>query len=313
MILLLATGLGCSACVALPGEIPDSPGKVDEDIVADLLAVSSPDLPINLWLTVSALFYEDFRDCPVVTIQPSVVAITTDADGCLDSAGVHWVGSASVSYGAGGALVFSFEHFGPDDGIDDAWTAFGTVTVSRTTSGVGDRVRTDLQVNSRPTDDARVMYHATDASLAYYDGAAYIDHQYGTVGLGDWGTAEIDGNRVALGTANGCEYAQHYAGTIGVFAANEAAYSFKRVAPLEGPPPPAEGDTGFDTGGDADADTDTDTDTDPDIEADATGPGGEGLCGDCVVVSIDGTALPECVEADRAIGWAFSAPWDTPE
>ncbi|MBM4364606.1 MAG: hypothetical protein FJ102_00210 [Deltaproteobacteria bacterium] len=312
MMIVLAGLWGCTACVTLPAEVPNAPGTVDEDVLPDLLSVSSPDLPMNLWFTIAQLSYEDYRDCPIVTVTDQVLSIVTDADGCLDSSGVHWVGSATATFGAGGAIVFSFDDFGPDSGADDAWTAFGTVTVTRTTSGLGDRVHSDLQMTSisENADGNRVFYHSTDGSLTYYDGAAYFDHFYGTVGLGDWGTAQIDANRVPLATVNGCAYAKHYAGTIGVFAANEAVFSFKALESEAKAPPPAEGsDSGnWDTG---DADTDTDTDTDSDSDLDVSPPSGdaEGLCGDCAAVSVDGTTLPECVEAERTVGWPFYIPF----
>lgn len=309
MSLFLLFLSACASC-GMPDEIPDKPGTVEEAELPDLLTVVSPDLPVNLWLVVAQLSGEDVRDCPEIYWSGSTLSISAGTgDGCLDSALVTWKGSASASSGGGGSLVMTFNDFGPVDGVSAPWSANGTVSLEGTESGVGTRVSSAVTVTSLDPGGERVLYNETQMGLTYYDSVLYADHFYGTVGLGSWGTAEIDGNRVPLGLANGCAYARHYAGSVSVFGKNEAVFSFKRLAALAGPPPPAEGDSG---GGDSGGDTDTDTDTDPDdTDTNIPLPTGdaEGLCGDCTAVAIDGTALPTCVEPVRSVDWPFFAPF----
>lgn len=311
--MILALLVACSSCAGRPENVPATPGKLTADDAADLLTGTSPDLPILPWLAVAQLASEDYRDCPLVFLGDSTIAIDAGPgdEGCLDSAGVRWRGQASVTYGAGGALVFSFEDFGPIEGVESPWTGFGTLSVDITDAGTGMRVQSRIELTSRGPGDDLIFWIETDGGYAFYDGIFYVDHAYGTVGLADWGTTEIDVNRVPLSLTNGCAYGAHPSGTIAMFAKNDGVFTFQAADDGEdvGLPGPAgpNGHTGFGhtghTGGGGGGGGSGGIDI-PNPMGRASG-----YCGTCSSLAIEGTPVEGCVVPTRYVSWPFYEPF----
>ncbi len=310
-LLLLAA---CSSCASRPDSVPAGAGKITAEMGPDLLTATSPDLPILPWLAVARLLQEDYRDCPLVYVNDSSIAIDAgpDDEGCLDSAGVRWRGQASAAFAAGGDISFNFEDFGPIEGVDSPWTAFGSLLVGLTDSGQGMRVESRIELTSHGPGEKKIFWIETTGGYAFYDAVFYVDHLYGTVGIGDWGTAEIDVNRVPLSVTNGCAYGSHAAGTIAMFASNDGLFTFSAASgggdeAAAGPPAPKSSHTGG-------------------LHTGHTGAGGggngggglevpnpmgtpSGFCGECTTMSIEGTAVPGCVVPERVVSWPFYLPF----
>lgn len=309
MILFLL--VACSSCAGRPDSVPSTPGKLSAEDGPNLLTATSPDLPILPWLAVAQLAREDYRDCPLVYSSSSNITIDAGSaeEGCLDSAGVRWHGLASVTYGAGNALVFSFEDFGPIEGVDSPWTGFGTLMVSFTDSGAGLLVDSKIELTSHGPGDDLVFWIETQGGYAFFDGIFYVDHAYGDVGVMDWGTTEIDVNRVPLSLTNGCAYGSHPSGTIAMFGKNDGVFTFSSASEV---------DLEFTSGGGAKAHTGA-------LHTGHTGGGGggggggidipnpmgtpSGYCGACTTLAIEGTAVEGCVEPTRIVSWPFYEPF----
>ncbi len=308
---LLLLLVGCASCVGLPDSVPSNPGTIDEPSAPDLLTAASPDLEVIPWKSVARLAAEDYRDCPVVYIQAQTISIDAGGEtGCLDSAGVRWQGSASASLAAGGTVVLSFNDFGPVEGVPSPWSALGTVTVGVTQGGSGERVVSRLEVTSHGPGDPLVFWNDTSGSFAFYDGVFYADHVYGSVGLGDWGTAEIDTNRLPLSLTNGCPFGMHASGTIALFAQNTGVFSFSQstddLGAAAGPPPPPSG--AGDTGDSGDSAGSGGGGSDVLVIPNPTGDAG-GLCGACVNLTVEGAAVAGCVQPTRTISFPFYDPF----
>ncbi|GDX80593.1 hypothetical protein LBMAG42_24040 [Deltaproteobacteria bacterium] len=310
-LLLLFTA--CASCVGLPESVPSNPGTVDEPTAPDLLSAASPDLEVIPWAVIARLAAEDYRDCPLVYLTTQSLSIDAGGEtGCLDSAGVRWQGSASVSLAAGGSVVLSFNDFGPVEGVPSPWLALGTLTITTTPGGSGQRVASRLEVTSHGPGDPLAFWNDTSGSFTFYDGVFYADHVYGTVGLGEWGTAEIDTNRLPLSLTNGCPFGMHASGTIALFASNTGVFSFSQSAGdagLAGPPPPppapppasGSADTGDSAGGGG-------GDGSGLVLPNPTGDAGD-VCGACVNLTIEGTAVAGCVQPTRTISYPFYDPF----
>lgn len=307
--LLLLTG--CASCVGLPDSVPSNPGSIDETAAPDLLTAVSPDLEVIPWAVIARLAAEDYRDCPLVYLTTQSLSIDAGGEtGCLDSAGVRWEGTASASMAAGGTVVLSFNDFGPVEGVPSPWSALGTLNIAVTPAGAGLRVVSRLAVDSLGPGDPLSFWNDTSGSFAFYDGVFYADHVYGTVGLGDWGTADIDTNRLPLSLTNGCAFGMHASGTIALFAQNTGVFSFSQSseeAGLAGPPPPpapppasGSADTGDSGAGGQGADGL--------VLPNPTGDAGS-VCGACVNLTVEGAAVAGCVQPTRTISYPFYDPF----
>jgi hypothetical protein len=300
--------LGCSSCAGLPETVPAGAGKITEADAPDLLTASSPDLQVIPWLAITQLVNEDYRDCPLVHIQDSVISFDAGGEvGCLDSAGVSWRGTAAVSYGASEDIVFSFEDFGPVDGVPAPWSAFGTLIVGVTEAGAGMRVTSRLELTSYHEDGTKQFWNETKGGFAFHDGVFYADHVYGLVGVGDWGTADVDINRVPLSLVNGCSFGAHASGTTALFAKNDGVFFFTLAEEASIAPPPTHahdsggggGDTGPSGGGGG---------GDGMVLPSPLGDAG-GLCGECAGFTIDSEGVEGCVAPGRSMSWPFYAPF----
>lgn len=306
---MLALLLACASCAGLPDTVPAGAGKITEADVPDLLTASSPDLQVLPWLALTQLVNEDYRDCPLVYIQDSTVSFDAGGDvGCLDSTGITWKGTAAASYGAGDEIVFSFEDFGPVEGVPSPWSAFGTLTVAVTEAGAGMRVSSRLEVTSYDPDGDKQYWNETKGGFAFYDGVFYADHLAGQVGVSDWGVSDLDINRVPLSLVNGCSFGQHAAGTSALFAKNDGFFYFSAVEEASLAPPPNHvghsGGGGIDTGPSGGTGGSGDGMVLPSPLGDAGG-----LCGECVGFTLEGEALSGCVEPARSLSWPFYAPF----
>jgi len=303
----------CTSCGGQPDSIPSEAGKLTEEIAPDLLTASSPDLVVVPWAALAQLALEDYRDCPLVYLTDSQIYIDAGgADGCLDSAGYRWQGTASATF-ASSSIALEFNDFGPVAGVPSPWTALGSLQLTPTGSGSGQKVTSRLAVTSYGPGDTLDFWNESTGGFAFYGGTYYVDHLNGTVGIGDWGTAEVDVNRVPLSLVNGCTYGEHAAGNIALFAQNDGYFTFQAAdvaaAPTGPPPPPAAGDTANtgdtgDTAGGGGGGGSGSTNVIPN----PTGAAGE-LCGECAQLAIDGEPLAGCVAATRVMSWPFIAPF----
>jgi len=157
-----------------------------------------------------------------------------------------------------------------------------------------------------------VFWVETEGGYAFYDGVFYVDHAYGDVGIMDWGTTEIDVNRVPLSLTNGCAYGAHPIGTIGLFAKNDGVFTFQAAAAEEeatagfpAPPPPAGPDTGAapHTGGGGGGGGGGS------IEIPSPMGVASGYCGECTTLAVEGVAVDGCVTPTRVVSWPFFDPF----
>jgi hypothetical protein len=299
--LLLLTGCGPS----IPAGIPQSQGTVTEADLPSLLTVASPDLPYLLLATVGTAGDEEYRDCPSIDLT---VGVAIRGSGCTDSAGVKWDGSAAASSN-GGIDSYTFSGFSVS-GLDGAWQADGTINVTWSSADHGASVKTKVALTSLDK-PSLPLWIDTTAILAEYDSITYADTYDGTIGIGDWGLADVHGSRVALAQSEGCQYAQHAAGSIRIEAKNTAQLYFLDQASSEAAADPPEtfavADTGGgDSGGDSGAVYSPGEYTPPSF-------GGDGsFCGTAPAAIIgedQSDASPLFVTIERALAYPFVAPW----
>ncbi|MDP2307037.1 MAG: hypothetical protein Q8P18_13520 [Pseudomonadota bacterium] len=294
-----------AACAGLPAEVPDSPGEITAAVLPDLVTIGSVDLPWLLWLTTAQLSADGWRDCPEAFEQEDG-GLTFLGNDCVDSTGVQWFGSASVSVDAtSGRQVLTLQDFGANDNVG-GWTAKGQVAVTITTNGY--LMDTTVAVTSlAPATDGGsplVLWADTTAAYTTYDDVVYADRSDGQIGVEAWGTAEVTARLVPVSLLIDCGWASPFAGRVGFTGTNEASVTFSSGGLPEGPP----ADTG-DTGDTADtaADTDDTDDTDlPEIDDDDEP---DGVCGVCRDATIDGVSLEECIDLTRTLSWPFPAPY----
>lgn len=297
LALLLLAG-----CVGLPSEVPDKPGQITADVLPNLVTIGSVDLPWLLWLTTVQVTTDDWRDCPAI-FEGEDGGVTLSGNDCVDSTGVQWFGSASISVDASsGRQVLTLQDFGANDNVG-GWKAKGDVAVTITSSGY--LMDTTVAVTSLAGDDPLVLWADTTSAYAEYDDMVYADRSDGQVGVEGWGTAEVTARLVPVSLLIDCGWAAPSAGRIGFEGSNEASVSFSAGGLPEGPPADT-GDTGeTGIGGDDTADTDTDTDL-PEIDDDDEP---DGVCGICRDATIDGVSLEECIDLTRTLSWPFPAPY----
>lgn len=287
-------------CATLPSSIPNEAGAVTEDVAGTLLAAGSPDLPITLWIVASQLLVEDFRECPKVYTTGTYSAQGFD---CIDSSGITWSGSMSATV-SGSTTWLSFSTFGPT-GIEGGWVANGQIGITPLSGGYA--IDTKLQLDSWDG-EPQTWWIDTEMGLGTLDSVFYAEHYNGTIGLQDWGLADIDGNNVYLALPMGCTYASHPAGNMALTGDKTIEYTFSDGT--NGPPvPPVGGDTGFDTGP-----YDTDTgDTGDTSDSDSGDSGIDSLptasdefsCGICTSASIDGEPIEGCIGPERTVAFPF--------
>lgn len=292
-------------CAVLPSNIPNHKGTITAAELPTLMSVASPDLPLVPWLTMLALGQEDWRDCPAITDTGS--QILAEGYDCVDSSGVTWSGLGSA-VATGTATVITLEQFGPS-GIEGGWIANGSITIMD--SGDGFKVETQLQVDSWDG-DAQTWWVDTEMGLGEYDSRYYASYYTGTVGLQDWGLADIDADNVVISIVLGCGYADHGGGIIRFTGSNEAELLFE--SGTAGPPGPV-----LDTGGTTTTTTTT-GDTGPGDTDDTDGGNGgtipdldigdaDPLCGTCAVGTIDGETESGCISAARSMSIGVEAPF----
>ncbi|MES2638834.1 MAG: hypothetical protein V4850_05110 [Myxococcota bacterium] len=304
-----------AACGGLPDEVPDKPGTITAEVLPDLLTIGSVDLPWLLWLTTVQLGEDDWRDCPEI-YERDDGGLTLTGNDCVDSTGVQWFGSASVSVDpTSGRQVITLQDFGANDNVG-GWTAKGQLAV--TDSGNGYLMDTKVAVTSLATDPSVVLWADTSSAYATYEDVIYADRSDGQVGVEGWGTAEVTARLVPVSLLIDCGWAASSAGTIGFAGTNDASVSFT-VDGVEAPAGPPAGDTAdtgtADTGtgetGTGETGTgetgDTAEDTDPPVIDEDDEP--DGVCGTCRDATIDGVALEACVELTRTLSWPFPAPY----
>lgn len=324
---VLVAILAATGCGGPPAGIPASPGDIDAATLPDLITVGSPDLPFLLWLTPSQLASQDWRACPKVFLRED--GVTATAGDCVDSSGVRWYGTATLTYDAvDGRESVILEDFGADDG-EGGWIADGRVDVRYVDSGTGFLIDTNVAVTSLSGEQSVLFWAKTSSAYANYGGVWYADRHDGTVGKEGWGTAEITTRNAPLAFVYDCGWAAHISGSMAFDGTNDAFVSFY-TGPLGiSLPPPADtgetetgdtadtggsdtgdtADTGADTGDTGDTDDsgdDTDTSDWPDFDDDDDP---DGACGTCRDAEIDGADMGECLDLGRSFSWPFPPPF----
>lgn len=297
------TLLALVGCGGPPAEIPDQTNEITAEVLPDLVTIGSVELPWLLWLTATQLGLEEWRDCPRVTARDDG-GLTLIGDDCVDSTGVQWFGSATLTVDpANDREVLSLRDFGANDNVG-GWKAKGQVDARVTEHGF--LIDTEVALTSLANESELVLW--TDVSAAYtsYDGTIYADRVDGHVGVEDWGTAELTARLVPVGLLYGCGWASPNAGRVAFESENEAEVLFGDGAVAVALPPPA--DTGAeDTGAGDTADTsEAVDDTGDDVPSVSDG---DDTCDLCPVSSIDGAAAGACLELNRTLSWPFPSPF----
>ncbi len=304
--LLILTLLACGG--GPPSEVPDKTNQITAEVVPDLVTIGSVDLPWLMWLTVLQLGTEEWRDCPRVTVRDDG-GITVAANDCVDSTGVQWFGTATLTVDAqNDRQVVSLQDFGANDSVG-GWTAKGQVAVETTANGF--LTDTDVVVTSLANDESFVLWADVEAAYATYDDVVYADRADGRIGVEGWGTAELTARTVPVSLLYGCGVASPYAGRMTFESKNESVVTFGEGNAPAAPPPPA--DTG-DTGGSEDTgpeDTAAEDTSAEDTGTDSVPPvsDGENECEVCREASIDETALGTCLDLTRTLSWPFPSPF----
>lgn len=304
------------ACVSIPASIPREAGHLNADSAQELLSVASPDLPYMLLTTGRVLAEQDYRACPVITRTDTTVSVS--ASGCADSAQFTWVGS--MTYRAEGTVEsLSFSKFGVT-GTEGDWNVTGTLTSTRNDHRTAETVVSRLAITSNGSPPKEFWVDTKGTYTQAEGNYLYADTLSGTLGMEQWGLAELTGVRTAVAFVNYCYYGAAGTGSLLVEGDNQADYRFHvdtdyvvagaKQFRMPGPPPVTT-DTGYspidsgDSGGTDSGDsggTDTGgTDTGP------TDPGTTGevdACG-CSVTGVDGVVVSECMIPTRVFAYPF--------
>ncbi len=282
-----------AACSSVPAGIPNEPGTATAEDLPALMAVASPDLPLMLYNTTVEIALEDYRLCPRVTYA-GVQMVADAGETCVDSAGITWTGSV-VRSTSSDTNYYSFTNFGPRDGLDGGWVATGTLSAELTLTGAGTTIVSNVVVDSY-SGKKTVLWVDTTLRVADYGGVPYADTYLGTIGLQDWGTAAVEGNRVVFASLNACTFAQHGSGDVALTAKNKAAFAYDHAVGAEGPAAPTSG------GGARTGASDTSVDT-------GIPPLATVVCGDCATAFIGEEEVSSCVSPSLGMGWAFPPPF----
>ncbi|MFZ5482445.1 MAG: hypothetical protein ACOZNI_37125 [Myxococcota bacterium] len=321
--------LAMMACNGMPGSIPRTPGAIDAEIAPDLLAVASPDAPYLFWAVASRLVGEQYRSCPKIYIETDGYVMT--AKDCFDSAGLLWDGGIAWSID-GTFNTISYNNFRVE-GMRGAWVVDGITTLDQAVhaNGPAYAMTNKLAVTSFDDPD-RTFWIDTVGSVSLWPGTAgfYIgyDEYDGTVGISGWGTAEIEGDRIVSGQANGCMYADHWAGQIEINGANTGLIDFSLVDVTVDPAlgegeggerPALDSGHGGETGetgetGDSAVDTgEADTGDDGPSGTFPVWPDEEAIraCGQCSALSVDGNRVEGCFDVERSFEYPFFEEFPT--
>lgn len=193
-----------TACVGLPPEIPNTPAVLTADNAPEVLSIASPDLPYLIYATLLQLYVEDFRTCPEYSGNSSAFTFIGD---CSDSADISWEGNATWST-TGYTTSIALDSFGVS-GLAGGWKASGSMELTTTRGSTGMFITSSL-VMVQLDAPAKVYWIDTDASYAIDETSQilYADEYTGNIGIEDLGTMSVDGQRMAVANANGCDYAE---------------------------------------------------------------------------------------------------------
>ena len=331
------------ACGGPPDGIPDSPGTIDEVILPELLTAASPDLPYMLLQTARQVTSETYRECPQVDVSGTSTSVRTGPDGCVDSSNIVWNGSVSVERTTEGEETITYNHLRATDGLMyGPWEADGTLIYTPFPAGGGSAeggtIVTRVELLSLIEPELQVWVD-TKGSLTEWSGIPYVDKYTGTIGVGAWGTAEIDGSRVTIAHGSDpmyCGYGNHGAGTMSISGTNLAEIHFLQEfdtvddGSARAPADTGAADTGPETGADTSPVDTSPVDTSPvdtspvDTSPVDTGPVDTGTgplpgedqnqqyCGTCIAAVIGGELIPSCFELSHILSYPFYEPFVLP-
>lgn len=320
MSLLLALLVGCGG---LPATIPNQPGAATAENATTIMAAASPDMPYAVYATVRGLTQEQYRSCPEITVSNDTTLIKTPSEGCVDSSGIQWSGSASYTL-SGDTESLSLNNFSAS-GVTGGWLAKGSQSAYPPSDFSGTFLTSKILVTSL---DAPTLDYWVDTTVAYTsDGSDYLyaDNWRGTIGVQDIGTFDVVGARTQLAYFSGCDYGAAAFGDIAVqgTADSRLDISYHTFDATSNVRPPYKGetadtaDTGFpvdtsDTGdsGDTAETGDTgetaDTSDSSDTTDTSSGADEDSLCG-CATVMVGGATVSECAVPARTVAWPFVA------
>ena len=198
--------------------IPAEAGTFDEASLADAYLAGSPDTFAGVYLLARKVFGDDDTPCPVVSSDEAGDYI--EGDGCTDRWGATWHGSMNRLDREG---VAEFEDFGP--AFDD-WRGAADYrldgTVYWTYPDTADT--TDVEVDSEvvltwlaPGEPTLVFVGGTGR---YKASGPLVRSRAGSIGVEDWGTAQVDHGEILTAGAMGCD--QAIEGLVSFQGANDA-------------------------------------------------------------------------------------------
>lgn len=318
MSLLLTLLVGCGG---LPATIPNQPGVATAENATTIMTGASPDMAYAVYATVRALTQEQYRACPEVTVSNDTTLVKTPSEGCVDSSGIQWNGSASYTV-SGDTETLSLNNFSAS-GITGGWLAKGSQVAYPPADFSGTFLTSKMLVTSL---DAPTLDYWVDTTVAYTsDGSDYLyaDNWRGTIGVQDIGTFEVVGARTQLAYFSGCDYGAAAFGDIAIQGTAEsrvdvAYHTFDATANVR---PPYKGetadtaDTGFpidtsdtsdtsDSGDSGDSSDTSDTSDTGDTTDTSVGADEDALCG-CATVMVGGVTVSECTLPARTVAWPF--------
>ena len=226
--LALVASAGCSK---LPDGIPDTPGRfAGEADVRRAWLPADPATAIFVWGLSQTLDAQPDQSCPVIEEVTDGYLIH---GGCTDAAGGRWVGEAERSSLDGEVALF--EGFGvtvPDAAIASdvqgtrrvSWTLDGQVTWSVDADSGDQIVATELGVDYADDADEYVAWMDLQIRIGFDGGRVTARGASGTVGVEDWGLAELDVGAVDFGENADCDYPA--SGRVGMAGENSAAVEF---------------------------------------------------------------------------------------
>lgn len=317
-MLLLPLLLGCSGP---PKSIPNEPGTISAENVAEVMTVAVPDAPYLMWALLLSLSEDQYRACP--EIIPTQSGVMVRGTGCQDSAGLTWTGSANLTYGTDGAQTLTFNDFAYSGVIPGAWSMKGRILISRAADYSGYRFDTSLVMTSMGASGDSPLDYWIDGVYSYTADSSdyvYADNWSGKVGVQGLGVFDIVGARTEVAAVSGCVYGGAGFGNIALQGSNRADFVFHPESVNAMPPPPASQETGFpidtgDTGGDTGdtsetGDTGDTSETGDSADTDTSSGDSDSLCG-CAEVTLSdgaggaGSVESTCLVPSRTIAWPY--------
>jgi len=205
------------ACNTMHPDIPQDAGTLNEESLPDVYLAASPDTFVGIYTLARKVFGDDLTPCP--TANEDEAGVYYEGQGCTDKWGATWHGSMNRLDREG---IAEFNDFGPE--FDD-WRGASNYRLD----GTVEWTYPDLQ----DTNDVKIVTDIVltwedDGTLVYVGGTGralasgpILRDRSGAIGVGDWGTAEVEHTELFTAGARGCNQAVD--GLVNLHAANKGS------------------------------------------------------------------------------------------